>query len=57
MFLHATDDVRNPTVAADSHSQAEALQKENEKEETSEANVRVVIFSEDSLWQLEIVTL
>lgn len=35
----------NPTIAADSRSQAEALQKENEKEETSEGNVRVVIFS------------
>lgn len=38
-------DVMNPSSATDSHSQAEALQKENEKEETSEGNVRVVIFS------------
>lgn len=38
-------DVLNPTIATDSHSQAEAIQEENEKEETSEGNVRVVIFS------------
>lgn len=35
----------NPTRATDSQSQAEAPQLENEKEETSEGNVRVVIFS------------
>lgn len=38
-------DVLNPTITTDSQSQAEAIQKENEKEETSEGNVRVVIFS------------
>lgn len=47
MFLSAGSAYKmmNPIIATDSHSQAEALQKENEKEEPSEANVRVVIFS------------
>lgn len=47
----------NPAHATDSQAQAEALQSENEKEETSEGNVRVVIFSQDSSWQLELVAL